>query len=159
PGAAAIAAIGDRIVDVGSVAQVDRWRGPTTQVVDAGGRRVLPGFNDAHVHFAAGRDQLVSVGLRDAAAPAELPRRTIERARARPGEWILGGRWDDRRWSPSQPPTRDLIDDGTNGTPVLVTRADGRAALANAAALGRAGITERTLDPVGGRIVRSEQGF
>ena len=159
PAAEAVAIIGDRIVDVGSVAEIDRWRGASTQIVDAGGRRVLPGFNDAHVHFVAGGDQLVSVDLRDVTSPTEFARRIVERARSRPGEWIAGGRWDERRWTPAQPPTRDLIDDGTNGTPVFVLRADGGVALANAAALGRAGITERSPDPVGGRIRRDAQGF
>lgn len=138
---------------------MDRWRGASTQVIDAEGRRVLPGFNDAHVHFADGGNQLVSVDLRDASSPAEFARRIVERARSRPGEWILGGRWDEHRWSPAQPPSRSLIDDGTNGTPVLVTSADGASALANAAALGRAGITEHSPDPVGGAIVRDAHGF
>ena len=158
PEAQAIAVVGDRIVEVGSAAAIDRWRGPHTQIIDAGGRRVVPGFNDAHVHFAAGGNQLVSVDLRDAGSPDEFARRILERARTRPGEWILGGRWDERRWAPNAP-TRQLIDDGTNGTPVFVVRIDGRAALANSAALGRAGITERTSDPPGGRIVRDAAGF
>jgi predicted amidohydrolase YtcJ len=128
-------------------------------VLDANGRRVLPGFNDAHVHFADGGRQLVSVDLRDVTDPAEFARRIIERARGRPGEWILGGRWDDHRWPGGQPPSRDLIDDGTNGTPVFVTSADGTRALANAAALGRAGITEQTPDPLDGAIVRDADGF
>lgn len=159
PDAAAVAVIGERIVDVGSADEIDRWRTSTTQVVDAGGRRVIPGFNDAHVHFATGGAQLVSVDLRDAGSAAEFARRIVERARNRPGEWVLGGQWDERRWSPAQPPSRDLIDDGTNGTPVLVMRWDRRTALANAAALGRAGITEQTPDPVGGAIVRDARGF
>lgn len=159
PNAEAIAIIGDRIVGVGSSADIDRWRGATTDVVDAGGRRVLPGFNDAHVHFAAGADQLVSVDLRDAGSPEEFARRIVERARSQPGEWVLGGRWDERTWSPPQVPSRGWIDDGTNGTPVLVMRVDGRQALANAAALGRAGITEHTQDPPGGSIVRDANGF
>ena len=159
PAAQALAIIDDRIVDVGTSAEIDRWRGESTQLLDAGGRRVVPGFNDAHVHFAAGGGQLASVDLRDATSAREFARRIVERARSRPGEWILGGRWDDRRWTPAEPPTRDLIDDGTNGTPVFVTRADGRAALANAAALGRAGITERSPNPAGGRIARDARGF
>src|SRR5476649_1801465 len=52
PGAAALAIIGDRIVDVGSADEIERWRGAGTTVLDAGGRRVVPGFNDAHVRFA-----------------------------------------------------------------------------------------------------------
>lgn len=159
PEAAAIAVVGDRIADVGSAAEIDRWRGPATSIVDAGGRRLVPGFNDAHVHFASGGLQLVGVDLRDAPSADEFARRIIERARSRPGEWIVGGQWDERRWLPPRLPTRALIDDGTNGTPVLVTRFDGRTALANAAALGRAGITEHTPDPVGGAIARDANGF
>jgi len=159
PEAEALAVIGDRIVDVGSAAEIDRWRSPRTQVIDAQGRRILPGFNDAHVHFAAGGTQLASVDLRDAPSEAEFARRIIERARNRPGAWVTGGQWSERRWTPAELPTRHLIDDGTNGTPVFVRSADGRMALANAAALGRAGITERSRDPVGGTIVRDAAGL
>jgi len=159
PTAAAIAIVGDRIVDVGGVADVERWRGSSTTVIDAEGRRVLPGFNDAHVHLIDGGTSLDNVNLKDAATPDEFARRIAERAKAKPGEWILGGEWDDQRWTPAQLPTRQLIDDVTNGTPVFVSRYDGHMALANAAAIGRAGITQRTPDPPGGAIVRDPQGF
>src|SRR5690349_10723176 len=144
PTAAAVAVIRDRIVDVGEVNDIDRWRGPATTVLDAEGRRLVPGFNDAHVHFVDGGTELENVDLKDADSPAEFARRIGERARARPGEWILGGEWDDQRWSPPALPTRELIDDRTNGTPVFVTRYDGHMALANSAALGRAGVIEAT---------------
>jgi len=159
PQAEAVAVIGGRIVDVGSSEEIERWRGPNTQVVDAGGRRVIPGFNDAHVHFASGGAQLTQVDLRDVTTQAEFARRIIARARSSPNEWILGGQWDERTWTVPALPTRSLIDDGTNGTPVLVMHADGRTALANAAALGRAGITESTPDPVDGAIVRDDHGM
>jgi predicted amidohydrolase YtcJ len=159
PRASALAVLGERIVEVGEEEAVDRWRGGATLVVDAQGRRVVPGFNDAHVHFVDGGAQLENVDLKDAGSQAELARRLGERARSRPGEWILGGDWDDQRWSPAELPTRALIDDATNGTPVFVTRYDGHMALANSAALGRAGITERTPDPPGGEIVRDSQGM
>ena len=81
------------------------------------------------------------------------------RAKAKPGEWILGGHWDERRWTPAGLPSRASIDDVTNSSPVFVVRYDGRMALANATALGRAGITERTPDPPGGAIVRDDNGF
>jgi predicted amidohydrolase YtcJ len=159
PSARAVAIVGDRIVEVGSVDAVDRWRGAETQVVDAGGRRVVPGFNDAHVHFVDGGRQLDSVDLKDAASPDEFARRIGERAKSKPGEWILGGDWDDQRWTPPQLPTRSLVDPTTNGTPVFVSRYDGHMALANSAALGRAGITEKTEDPPGGVIVRDGTGM
>ena len=159
PSAAAIAIIGDRIVDVGTVEEIERWRGASTTVVDAGGRRVVPGFNDAHVHFVSGGTQIDSVDLKDADSEAEFARRIGERARSHPGQWILGGDGDDQRWSPPRLPTRDDVDDRTNGTPVFVNRYDGHMALANSAALGRAGVTERTPDPPGGEIVRDARGL
>lgn len=158
PSAIALAIVGDRIVDVGGAGEIERWRGSTTTVINAEGRRVLPGFNDSHVHFVDGGTQLDGVDLKDADSPEELARRIGARAKSKPGEWILGGDWDDQRWTPPQLPTRALVDDVTNGTPVFVSRYDGHMALANAAALGRAGITERTPDPPGGVIVRDAKG-
>jgi predicted amidohydrolase YtcJ len=159
PDANAVAVVGDRIVDVGSSREIDRWRGAATTVIDVEGRRVLPGFNDAHVHLIDGGTALDNVNLKDAGTPAEFTRRIAERAKTKPGEWILGGEWDDQRWMPAELPTRHLIDDITNGTPVFVTRYDGHMALANSTALGRAGVTESTPDPPGGAIVRDANGF
>jgi hypothetical protein len=159
PTAMAVAIIGDRIVDVGGADAIEHWRGANTAVLNAEGRRLIPGINDAHVHVVDGGMQLENVDLKDARTPAEFARRISERAKAKPGEWILGGNWDDRRWTPATLPTRALIDDPTNGTPVFVARADGHMALANSAALGRAGITEHTTDPPGGAIARDLNGF
>ena len=159
PAAEAVAVIGDRIVDVGAAGEIERWRGANTTVLDAGGRRLIPGFNDSHVRLVDGGTALEEVDLADAATMEEFARRINERARAKPGEWLLGGQWDERRWTPSELPTRTLIDDITNSSPVFVVRYDGRMALANAAALGRAGVTEHTPDPPGGVIVRGANGF
>src|SRR3954453_1881303 len=72
PDAAAVAVIGDRIVDVGGADAIERWRGQNTTVIGGAGRRVIPGFNDAHVHFVDGGQQLDNVDLKDAATPAEF---------------------------------------------------------------------------------------
>ena len=159
PDANAVAVVGDRIVEVGSSRAIDRWRGSATTVIDAEGRRVLPGFNDAHVHLIDGGTALDNVNLKDAATPAEFTRRIGERAKTKPVEWILGGEWDDQRWTPAELPTRHLIDDVTNATPVFITRYDGHMALANSTALGRAGVTEQTPDPPGGAIARDANGL
>lgn len=159
PAAAAVAVIGDRIVDVGGAEDIDRWRGVNTAVLDAEGRRLVPGFNDALVQFVAGGMELDSVDLKDAETNAEFARRINERAKSKPGEWILGGHWDERRWPGAALPTRAAIDEVTNSSPVFVVRYDGRMALANAAALGRAGITEGTPDPPGGAVLRDGNGF
>ena len=159
PEAEAVAVLGDRIVAVGSNADVDAWRGPRTRVVDAGGKRLLPGFNDAHVHFVDGGAQLESVELKDAASPQEFARRIGRQAAKTPkGAWVLNGEWDEMKWSPAALPTKELIDPVTPDTPVAVSRYDGHMVLANSLALKLAGITAGTPDPPGGVIVRDARG-
>src|SRR5438094_8966606 len=98
PKAEAVAVIGDRVAAVGSRAEIDSWRGPQTKVIDTGGKLLLPGFNDAHVHFIQGGAQLDQVNLTDAANPEEFTRRIAAQATKTPkGEWILGGRWDETK--------------------------------------------------------------
>ena len=159
PTAHAVAVLGDRIVAVGSNGDVDAWRGPGTRVIDAQGKLLLPGFNDAHVHFVSGGRQLDSIQLNDAANPQEFARRIGERVKVTPkGEWILGGNWDETKWDPPNMPTKELIDALTPDTPVFVSRYDGHMGLANSVALRLAGITAKTPDPPGGTIVRDAQG-
>ena len=159
PSAQAVAILGDRIVAVGSNADVDVWRGSQTKVVDAAGKLLLPGFNDAHVHFISGGSQLDNVQLNDAASAEEFTRRIGERAHAIPkGQWILGGDWDETKWSPSELPTRRTIDSVTPDTPVFVSRYDGHMGLANSVAMKLAGIDKSTPDVPGGTIVRDAQG-
>lgn len=158
PRAEAIAILGERIVAVGTATEIDAWRGPETKILDGRGHLLLPGFNDAHVHFMSGGQQLDSVELKDAASPQEFARRIGERAQQRPGDWILNGDWDEQKWTPAELPTKDLIDGATGNTPVFVNRYDGHMALANTAALRLAKVTARTPDPPGGQIVRDAQG-
>lgn len=159
PEAQAVAILGDRIVAVGSNQQVEVWRGAHTSVVDAVGRRLMPGFNDAHVHFVDGGSQLDNVELNDATSPQEFARRIRERAaKTATGSWLLGGDWDETKWSPAELPTKELIDAATPNTPVAVNRYDGHMVLANSLALKLAGITAQTPDPDGGVIVRDKNG-
>src|SRR5438093_1055875 len=111
PRAEAVAVIGDRIVAVGSRAEIDLWRGPETKVIDAGRKLVLPGFNDAHVHFIQGGAQLDQVQLTDAASPQEFAKRIAAQvAKTLKGEWILGGRWDETKWAKPELPTKGPCD-------------------------------------------------
>ena len=155
PTAEAVAIYGNRIVSVGTSKEVKRMAGTRTRVIDAQKRVVLPGFNDAHVHFLSGGFQLASVDLRDAATPQEFAER-IRRfgAKLPAGRWITGGDWDHERWPDTRLPTKELIDSFTAETPVFVNRLDGHMALANSLALRLAGVTRETLDPPGGVIVR-----
>src|SRR5271155_4680241 len=81
PTAQAVAVLGDRIVAVGSNADVEILRGPATKVIDAGGKLLLPGFNDAHVHFVNGGRALDEVQLNDATSSEEFVRRVAEQVK------------------------------------------------------------------------------
>jgi predicted amidohydrolase YtcJ len=159
PKAEAVAVIGDRVVAVGSRADIDLWRGPQTKVIDAGGKLLLPGFNDAHVHFIQGGAQLEQVQLTDAATPEEFAKRIAAQVKKTPkGEWILGGRWDETKWPKQELPTKDLVDPITGDTPIFVERYDGHEALANSAAMKLAGIDAKTPEVPGGVIMRNANG-
>lgn len=151
----ALAVSKGRIVALGTNEEIRRQVGAKTQVIEARGRLVLPGFNDSHVHFLSGGQQLSSVQLREARSREEFTERLRAFAARLPaGSWITGGDWDHENWPSGELPTRDWIDDTTPNHPVFVRRLDGHMALANSLALKRAGITRRSIDPPGGLIVR-----
>ena len=155
PTAEAIAILGRRIIAVGSNDEIKELGGSNTRTIDAQGQLVLPGFNDAHVHFMSGGFQLSSVDLRDAKSPEEFAQRIRDfAAKLPPGRWITGGDWDHESWPAANLPTKELIDRYTPNTPVFVNRLDIHMALANSVALKLAGVTRATKDPDGGVIVR-----
>ena len=155
PEASAVAVLGNRIVAVGSAEEVRALTGPQTRVIEGKDRAVLPGFNDAHVHFLMGGYARANVDLRSAASPEEMARRLAEYAGNLPkGRWILGGEWDHEKWPGAPLPTRQMIDAATPDHPVFVNRLDGHMVLANSQALRLAGITRETKDPPGGVVVK-----
>jgi predicted amidohydrolase YtcJ len=158
PWAEAVALSGDRIVAVGSSAEIRRLSSSTTLIVDATGRMVVPGFIDSHIHFLAGGKNLASVQLRDARTPAEFIARIKSfAATVPPGSWITGGDWDHQNWG-GELPKRAWIDSVTPGNPVWINRLDGHMALANSAALRAANVPMSGGDVPGGTIVRGESG-
>jgi predicted amidohydrolase YtcJ len=159
PRAEALAVVGQRIAAVGTTAEIRKWIGPGTRTIDAGGKTVLPGFIDAHVHFSSGGFEISGVQLRDAGTPAEFARRIGEHARRLPrDEWITGGAWDHELWGGTPLPTHEWIDKLTPDNPALVSRYDGHMALANSLALRLAGVTRETPTPAGGTIVKDTEG-
>jgi len=159
PEAQAVAVLNGTIAAVGSDADVAAWRGPQTRVVDAKGKRLVPGFNDAHVHFLDGGSALASVQLNDATSVDEFVRRIGAFAKSSaPGEWILQGNWDETKWTPAVLPTRQQLDAVTPNNPVMVWRYDGHMVLVNTRAMALAGITAATVAPAGGVIVRDADG-
>ena len=153
PEAEAIAINGDRIVAVGRTAEIRDLAG-TEPPIDLGGRFVVPGFTDAHVHFLDGGFRLSSVQLRDARTREEFVSRIKAFAATVPaGTWITGGDWDHTLWG-GELPRRDWIDAVTPDHPVWINRLDGHMALANSAALRAAGVADTVADIAGGEIVR-----
>src|SRR5688572_7635653 len=125
--------------------------------LDLGGRDVLPGLTDAHLHF-----EWYALGLQavDAETPTldEALRRVAERATRTPaGEWITGYGWNQNEWG-GQFPSAAELDRVAPGQLVFLKAKSGHAGWANSAALRRAGITESTPNPLGGEIVRDTQG-
>lgn len=159
PLAEAVAISGNRFVAVGSTAALQSLAGPGTWLIDAGGSTVLPGFNDAHVHFLAGGFSLGNINLRDVCSRGAFATRLGEHAaKLTAGTWIVGGEWDHERWGDdSTLPDRWLIDPVTPSHPALISRLDGHMSLANTVALRLAGVTAQTPNPPGGLIVRDRR--
>ena len=157
--AQSIAVVGDRIVAVGSNADTMGMIGPRTRLIDAGGKLIVPGFNDSHVHFLGTGQQLSAVDLRSAKTQQEFVQRIRVFASKLPkGRWILGGKWDHENWTPNALPTAALIDSVTPDNPVFISRLDGHMALANGLAMKRANVDKETKDVAGGEIVRDGNG-
>ncbi|MEP6801967.1 MAG: amidohydrolase [Acidobacteriota bacterium] len=159
PEASALAARAGRVVAVGTDAEIETLRGPSTEVVDAGGRRVVPGFIDAHTHMSMGGFNLLALDLRHTKDPQEFTRLLGEFARTRPaGVWLTDGAWDHEQWTPPRLPTREMLDPATGGHPTCLSRQDGHMSVCNSLALKLARITRDTPDPPGGVIVRDSRG-
>ena len=158
PWAEALAVQGDRIAAVGSDSEILAWGGKAARIIEAGGRFVIPGFIDAHVHFLEGGFRLSSVQLRDAKTPdAFIERIRVFAAASEPGTWILGGDWDHELWG-GELPHKEWIDEAAPRNPVWINRLDGHMALANGLTMASAGITRETPDVEGGTIVRAADG-
>lgn len=154
-----IAVQNGKIVALGSDAETKSLVGAKTRVINAGGETIIPGFNDAHVHFMETGQQLSSVDLRDAKTPEEFVQRIRDFAAKLPkGRWILGGKWDHENWKPNSLPTAALIDEATPDNPVFIDRLDGHMALANSLAMRLASVDKDTKEVAGGLLVRDSAG-
>jgi predicted amidohydrolase YtcJ len=158
PAAAAIAVRDDRIVWVGDDSAAESQVGPATQVIDAGGRFLMPGFIDSHVHPVSGGLELTQCDLNDIGTLDSMRlriRACAERAPA--GDWILGGGYQQPVFAGGQP-TRAFLDSLTGDHPAMLSSSDGHTSWVNSRALSIAGISNSTPDPEGGRIDRDARG-
>lgn len=159
PRAQAIAVRDGRVVAIGTTKQIEALRGGKTPVIDLGGRFVMPGFNDAHLHLASGGFEHLNVDLAGTKTLAEMQQRIADRVKtATAGEWIIGAGWDETKWDVQKLPTRQDLDKVTAGHPAVFERADGHVSVANTAALQAAGVTKTTPNPSGGDIARDADG-
>ncbi len=159
PRASAFAVRNGRVLFTGSDREVRALAGPRTRIVDAGGATVIPGMVDAHAHLLGLGNSLRNVQLAGSKSYEEVIARVVERAKsAKPGEWILGRGWDQNIWPDKKFPTHEALTRALPNNPVVLTRVDGHALLANAMAMKAAGVTGATRDPEGGRIERLADG-
>ena len=152
PRAEAVAFKGEWIIGVTSNRDIEQYiEEGVTKVIDARGRLVIPGFNDAHAHFGSINPDYVD--LRYTTDPAIITQKVKEAvAQAKPGELISGGRWEHEMFYNKQWPTKELIDAVSPNNPVVLSRADGHSCLVNSYVLKNSGITKDTKDPFGGEI-------
>ena len=152
PMAEAIAIKGEFIIAAGKTEKVKSWiEEGKTRVIDAAGRLVIPGFNDAHVHFGPLDPDFIE--LRYTTDPSIITEKVkAQAAKLQPGELIRGGHWEHEMFTDRKWPTKELIDKVSPDNPVLLSRADGHSVLVNSYVLERSGITNNTPDPFGGEI-------
>lgn len=158
PRATALAVAGGKIMAIGDDKPILAMASPGTTRIDARGRLVLPGFNDAHVHFMAIGNGFSSIDLSGAKSASEMATAITRYAEFLPsGRWILGGQWNNENWTEKTMPTRESIDAVSPKNPVFLYHSDPRIALANSLALKAAGIGQNTRDVPDGKIERDSE--
>ena len=165
PQVEALAVGGNRIAAMGTTAAMRRFVGAKTQVIDAAGQLVIPGFVEGHGHFTGVGLAQLNLNLMNAKTWDEIVR-MVERAAksAKPGEWIYGRGWHQEKWdvkpSPSVEgfPTHESLSRVSPDNPVLLTHASGHATFANLKAMQLSDITPGTPNPSGGDFLKDASG-
>jgi predicted amidohydrolase YtcJ len=159
PFVSALAVRDGKVAFIGSVREASLLRGPSTRVIDATGRTVIPGMVDAHAHLFGLGEFLRSIDLTDTRSFDEIVSRVGARVKeATAGRWVIGRGWDQNKWGNTRFPTHEALSAVSPNNPVVLERIDGHALLANASAMRAAGVTAATKDPAGGRIEREASG-
>jgi len=165
PQAEAIAVLGDKILAIGSNADMQQYIGSQTKVLDLKGKLAIPGFIESHGHFLGVGEARMNLNLMTARNWDEIVDMVAKAAaKARPGEWIRGRGWHQEKWDKKpQPslegfPTHQSLSRVSPNNPVVLTHASGHATIANAKAMELAGITAATANPVGGEVLKDSTG-
>lgn len=160
PSAEALAIAGDRVLAAGTAASVLEAAGPGAERLDLNGSTVVPGLIESHVHptFFGLTRSWVDCRSPGRASIAEIVSALAERARAGAGEWVQGFGYDDTLLADQRHPDRGDLDQASAVVPIVITHISGHFAVANSAALARAGVTRDTADPEDGRFVRDGSG-
>ncbi len=165
PRVEALAIQGDRIMKMGSTAEIEALKGDSTTVYDLNGRFAMPGFIEGHGHFSGLGNSLLNLNFLRSESWDEVIAAVEERVKtAKPGEWIIGRGWHQEKWTETPErnvlgyPFHDDLSAVSPDNPVFLNHASGHAAFANAKAMELAGITAETPDPFGGEIIRDSRG-
>jgi predicted amidohydrolase YtcJ len=165
PEAQAVAAAGGKIVAVGSNADVKKYIGPKTEVIDARGQLVIPGFIEGHGHFSGVGNAALNLNLMNTKSWDEIVAMVAERVKtAKPGEWIIGRGWHQEKWDRRPEPNvegfpvHDSLSKVSPNNPVHLTHASGHASFANAKAMELSGVTGKTANPAGGDFLKDAGG-
>ncbi len=165
PNGQAVAIRDGRIAAVGSDADIQRYVGPNTKVIDLQGHLAIPGFIESHGHFTGLGMALTELNLMGVPSWQDIAQMVGDAAKtAKPGAWILGHGWHQEKWNRSPGrvvkgfETNDLINRAAPNNPVILEHASGHALIANDAALRLAGIGPHTPNPPGGEIIKDATG-
>jgi predicted amidohydrolase YtcJ len=157
----AVAVKDSNIVAVGTTSVMNVWKGSITEVIDLEGKMVLPGLIDSHLHMVGTGVALSQINCRTPPIKSisDLANAVKEKALdVKPGEWILGRGWDQAKLSDHRDPNRWDLDEASPENPVWLTRTCGHISVVNSRALEIAGLSKDTPQPVGGHIVKDENG-
>jgi predicted amidohydrolase YtcJ len=165
PEVQALAARNGAIVALGSNADVERFVGSTTQVIDLNEQLAIPGFIEGHGHFPGIGENKMNLDLMGTKSWDEIVQMVAQAVeKAKPGQWIIGRGWHQEKWtSAPQPnvegfPTHESLDKVSPNNPVILTHASGHASFANQKALELSGVTAQTRNPDGGEILKDANG-
>src|SRR3954465_2577251 len=165
PDAQAIAVRGDRVVALGSAADIRRYIGAATDVIDVQGQLVVPGFIEGHGHFSGVGEAELNLKLMPATSWDQIVAMVADAAKtAKPGEWIIGRGWHQEKWTKRPEPnvegfpTHASLDAVSPNNPVVLTHASGHASFVNAKAMEISDINRTTPNPSGGEILKDAAG-